>query len=81
MMRGGVTGVHWENRMKEVEIVCAKIQIFWRIHILAKRTHLLRHVCTSDSLSALMSSHFTDFNKILFSSLLLKYVEKIQILQ
>jgi len=35
-MFGGVTGVHWENRVEEVEIVCAKIQIFWRIHILAK---------------------------------------------
>jgi len=66
------------NECKKVEIVCAKIQIFWRIHILAKRTHLLSHVCTSDSLSALMSSHFTDFHKILFLSLLLKYVEKIQ---
>jgi hypothetical protein len=39
MMCGGVIGVHCENRVKEVEIVCAKIQIFWRIHILAKRAH------------------------------------------
>jgi hypothetical protein len=37
MMCGGVIGVHCENRVKEVEIVCAKIQIVWCIHILAKK--------------------------------------------
>lgn len=38
MMCGGVIGVHCENRVKEMEIDCAKIQIFWPIHILAKKS-------------------------------------------
>jgi hypothetical protein len=77
MICGGVIDVHCENRVKEVEIDRNRIQIFWRICILAKRAHLLRQVCSTYNLSALISSHSMDFHKILYWSLLLKYVEKI----